>query len=254
MGSMNDLVEQLKQIARQAGDVIMEVYSSGDLGTQIKKEPGYISPITRADKAANDIIVSQLEKISRYPIISEENDRRTVESDKFWLVDPLDGTKGFVDQNGEFTVNIALIDKGEPVLGVVYVPAKRLLYWGGKSVKAHKQEGDHPSAPIRAVFKGKVPVVFTSRRHRGQQLEEFLDEMGEYKEVSMDSSLKFCLIAEGAATVYPRFWQTHLWDTAAADAVVRAAGGSVHDLKGKPLGYYPKGDLINPYFIAKTRA
>lgn len=249
---MNDLVEPLKQVARQAGDVIMEVYGSDDFGTEIKEESGFASPITKADKAANDIIVRQLEKISEYPIISEENDRRTAKSDKFWLVDPLDGTKGFVAKNGEFTVNIALIDKGEPVLGVVYAPAKHILYWGGKDVNAHKQEDDHSGQEIRAIYKGDIPIVFTSRRHRGQQMEEFLHNLGEHKELIMDSSLKLCLIADGSAAIYPRFWQTHLWDTAAADAIVRAAGGSVRDLQGNALSYYPKSDLINPYFIAKT--
>lgn len=251
---MNDLVESLKQIARQAGEVIMEIYGSDDFGTELKEEPGYTSPITKADKGANDVIVSRLEKISSYPVISEENDRRSVDTDKFWLVDPLDGTKGFIDRNGEFTVNIALIENGEPVLGVVYVPASQVLYWGGKNVKAHKQIDGQAAKEIRAAYKGKVPVVFTSRRHRSPRLQKFLDDLGEYKEVSMDSSLKFCLIAEGAASIYPRFRQTYLWDTAAADAVVRAAGGTVLDLKGNPLSYWPNRNLENPNFIAQAKA
>lgn len=250
---MQELLEKICLIAHKAGDGIMEVYESGDFDTEIKNDEGFKSPLTRADKAAHQIIEDSLRQISQFPIISEEGSHEIGGEDKFWLVDPLDGTKEFIKKNGEFTVNIALIEGGRPVLGVVYAPAKHVLYVGAENSGAWKVEKGEKSA-IKSEFRGKIPIVITSRSHRDPRLDNLLESIGEYKEISMGSSLKLCLIAEGKAQLYPRLAPTMLWDTAAADAIVRAAGGSVRDLTGKPLIYQPQENLKNPFFVTITES
>lgn len=238
-------LESVIDLAKLAGEAVLEVYNQDDHRVELKEDD---SPITKADKASNDIITKGLSKISELPIISEENETKTVDSDRFWLVDPLDGTKEFIKRNGEFTVNIALIDNQEPILGVVYAPAKNVLYAADDS--GAFKESTRGKEPIKAVYKKPTPTVIVSRSHRDKMIEEFLGELGECKQISMGSSLKLCLIAEGRASHYPRFAPTYTWDTAAADAIVRAAGGSVKDLHGKPLVYPPKVQK-NPFFISK---
>lgn len=239
-------LQQVEVIARQAGAAIMEVYDSADFNIELKDDK---SPLTKADKLASEIIEVELLKIADYEVISEENNERSGRAERFWLVDPLDGTKEFIKRNGEFTVNIGLIENGRPVLGVVYAPVLDRLYAGVENEGAYVIEASAEPRPIRATFDGSVPVIVTSRSHKDERTQKLLDKIGEYEETSMGSSLKLCLIAEGKAELYPRLAPTYLWDTAAADAVVRSAGGTVKNELGQLLEYYPVKSLKNPYFI-----
>ena len=168
---------------------------------------------------------------------------------RYLLIDPLDGTKEFVNRNGEFTVNIALIDSHRPVFGVVYVPVQDKTYLGCEGHGAELREGDNVAA-IRVAGTSSTPVrIVGSRSHRGSSLDTFLERLGETDIVPMGSSLKFCVIAEGRADIYPRLGPTSEWDTAAAQAVVEQAGGKVLELDGKPLSYNAKEDILNPWFV-----
>lgn len=244
---MDKLLEQVIGIAQQAGDAIMEVYHSDEHGVETKEDD---SPLTIADKAANDIIVRELEKISKLPIISEENEQREG-ADTFWLVDPLDGTKEFIKKNGEFTVNIGLIHNKKPILGVVYAPDKGVTYVGSEA-GAFKYEAGQETK-ITAHHDEAMPTIVASRSHRDERVDALLENIGEHKIVSMGSSFKLCLVADGTAMLYPRLAPTYLWDTAAADAVVRAAGGRVQNLAGEDLTYDPAKDMKNPFFVVSTK-
>lgn len=239
-----ELLDKVVIIAKKAGDKIMEVYESRDFDVATKSDE---SPLTKADLAANEIITSKLKEISDLDIVSEEG-RHETKSEKFWLVDPLDGTKEFIKHNDEFTVNIALVENGAPILGVVYAPAKNLLYFGAKNFGSFKIDADGKHE-IQAIFSGDIPVVVASRSHRDERVNRLLEEIGPHKEISMGSSLKLCLVSEGKAQIYPRLAPTMLWDTAAADAVVRAAGGKVGTLQGDELVYKPSENLKNPFFV-----
>ena len=245
---MKDLVEQVVLIAKKAGDEILDVYQSDDFGESKKSDQ---SPLTKADKAANDAIVKGLSETSDLPIVSEENEIREINGKKFWLVDPLDGTKEFIKRNGEFTVNIALIDNGEPVLGVVHAPVLNVFYIGSEH-GAFKID-NNKKTKINAKFKDKKIKVVASRSHLNEATNKFLEQINDYELISMGSSLKLCLVAEGKAAIYPRLAPTCLWDTAAADAVVRAAGGSVRDENGKTLSYRLTKDMLNPFFIVLAK-
>lgn len=245
------LLDSVIQIAHRAGGAILEVYESPDFNVELK---GDDSPLTRADIAANKLIVEGLTELTPdIPVLSEESkqvpfaDRRDWST--YWLVDPLDGTKEFIKRNGEFTVNIALVSNGSPVLGVVYAPVLHRTYYAANGVGAFVQEGQGEAEPIKAAAYEGTPIkIVASRSHAGPDLQGFLDSVGDYDVVSMGSSLKLCLVAEGAAHLYPRLGPTMEWDTAAAHAVVNEAGGSVTDLEGTPLRYN-KEDLLNPYFM-----
>lgn len=250
--TVTPLLQQMITIAKQAGDAIMEVYQSDDFGAETKHDGDFASPLTRADKAAHRIIVERLEQLASYDIISEEGENRMVETELYWLVDPLDGTKEFVKRNGEFTVNIALMKGARPLLGVVYAPALDVYYCGNvEHRKAFKiEKGDKKD--IEAVSHSMSPKIVVSRSHKDEQTQKLLDSIGEYEEVSMGSSLKLCLVAEGKAALYPRLGPTSLWDTAAADAVVTAAGGSVTTISGLPLQYEPEREILNPHFVVEA--
>jgi 3'(2'), 5'-bisphosphate nucleotidase len=170
---------------------------------------------------------------------------------RYWLVDPLDGTREFIKRNGEFTVNIALIEGHEPVLGVIYVPVTRVLYYACRGHGAYKKEAGATATALEVhPWAGEgTALVAGSRSHAGEHLKFFLDRVGDYELVSMGSSLKLCLVAEGKADIYPRFGLTSEWDTAAAQCVVEEAGGMVVDLNGTPLRYNTKESLLNPYFL-----
>lgn len=244
------LLAEMTRIARLAGEAIMDVYESDDFDVEVKSDN---SPLTRADKAAHDVIARELSKMSEYDIVSEEGDNRSPQTEAFWLVDPLDGTKEFVKRNGEFTVNIALVKAGKPALGVVYAPVTDIYYCGDVAAgQAYKIAGDEKTA-IAAQSSGEVPKIVVSRSHKDERTQALLDFIGEHEEVPMGSSLKLCLVAEGAAELYPRLGPTSLWDTAAADAVVTAAGGTVHNEQGDPLEYAPGVNIKNPYFIVATK-
>lgn len=248
---MKSLIDPVVALAEDAGRAILEVYST-DFEVQSKDDD---SPLTQADLAAHHCIVAGLESLTPgMPIISEEarlpdfEERRGWE--RYWLIDPLDGTKEFVKRNGEFTVNIALIEKHRPVLGVVHVPVQGKTYLGCEGYGAELREGSESPLTIHIATRSAKPVrVVGSRSHRSASLDAYLENLGEYTMIAMGSSLKFCVIAEGKADLYPRLGLTSEWDTAAAQAVVEQAGGSVVTLDGKPLQYNTKSDILNPYFF-----
>jgi len=252
---MKELLNNIVDIAKQAGDTIMTVYDSDDFNIELKNDD---SPLTRADIAANDVIVAALTKLTPdIPILSEESANAPYDTrkhwKKFWLVDPLDGTKEFIKRNGEFTVNIAFIENGSPVLGVVYAPVLKHTYFGAEDLGAFKQESNNLTEEIKvADHRDKKLKVVASRSHAGPDLQSFLDGLGDYDVISMGSSLKLCLVAEGAAHLYPRLGPTMEWDTAAAHAIVNAAGGKVVNLDKEAL-QYNKEDLLNPYFIVEGK-
>ena len=248
-------------IARKAGEAILTVYNRpGDLSVQSK---GDESPLTEADLASHHAIMEGLAALpDQYPVMSEESTeqvgwdvRRNWE--RFWLVDPLDGTKEFVKRNGEFTVNIALIHKGRPLLGVVYVPVTGVTYAGLVGTGAWKIEGGN-CARIRvrdlaaAKAAGK-PVIVASRSHGGDKLEPLLKDIelkiGAFDTANLGSSLKICLVAEGRADLYPRLGPTSEWDTGAAQAVLEAAGGALLDPSLQPLPYNRGESVLNPHFV-----
>jgi 3'(2'), 5'-bisphosphate nucleotidase len=247
------LLSPLLDIARSAGEQIMRVYAT-DFDVAIKADK---SPVTDADLAAHKVIVADLRRITPdIPVLSEESasipyaERRRWDS--YWLVDPLDGTKEFISKNGDFTVNIALIQNGAPVAGVVHVPVTGMSYYGCVGVGAFRRDKDGQASPIkvRTLIEGKPVKVVASRSHRGELLDGYLAKLGPHETVSRGSSLKFCLVAEGSADVYPRLGPTSEWDTGAGHAVVLAAGGQVIGMDGKPLPYNSKDSLLNPHFIA----
>jgi 3'(2'), 5'-bisphosphate nucleotidase len=247
---VKDWAEAISGIARAAGDEIMAVYAQ-DFNVIQKADA---SPLTQADLAAHRCIVSKLPALdARLPILSEESadiawSKRRNWS-RYWLVDPLDGTREFIKKNGEFTVNIALIENGEPILGVVYAPVIDWLLVGGRGFGAHWHKAGNSG--IATVAESAVPLrVAASRSHRDEKTQSYLDRMGSADTFGIGSSLKFCKIATGEIDLYPRFGPTSEWDTAAAQAVLEAAGGGVFTLDGKPLLYNTKESLLNPHFIA----
>jgi 3'(2'), 5'-bisphosphate nucleotidase len=247
------LLERVAEIARQAGREILTVYAAG--GTRAKEKADQ-SPLTVADLRAHRLIVRRLAELgAEVPVLSEEA-AATPFSERsqwrrYWLVDPLDGTREFLARNGEFTVNIALIEAHAPALGVVHVPVTDTTYGGLPGSGAWRQSASSPPERIRVAARSATPPrVVASRSHRGVSLEAFLEQLGAHQLLSLGSALKFCLIAEGAADVYPRVGPTSEWDTAAAHAVVSAAGGTVSRLDGSPLEYNTRAELVNPEFVA----
>ncbi len=246
-------LDSVSETARQAGAAIMEIYAR-DFDIENK---GDGSPLTEADLAAHALICERLAELTpELPILSEESRDIPYEErsqwNRYWLVDPLDGTKEFINRNGEFTVNIALIENGHPVLGVVYAPVMDILYTGCAG-QATRQEQDTAGAAIRVrTFTGEQPGLVASRSHAGPALATAIEGLqarfGEVDTVSMGSSFKLCLVAEGRADLYPRLGPTSEWDTAAAHAVVEAAGGRVTTLQGEDLCYNKK-NLLNPWFL-----
>jgi len=246
------LAQNVAIIAAEAGVAAMEHYIKAD-GVVMTKEDS--SPLTLADLASHNLIIERLGELTPdIPILSEESgDEIAYEMRKgwnrFWLVDPLDGTKEFIKRNGEFTVNIALMEKGRPVLGAVDAPALGKSYHAWKGGGAYRSIGG--GAPVRihvADYRDQRLKVVASRSHQTPELKEFLDKLGECDIVSSGSSLKLMMVAEGSAHLYPRIGYTMEWDTAAAQVVVEEAGGEVTDLEGHHLGYN-KESLRNPFFM-----
>lgn len=246
------LLEPVVELAREAGEHILGIYDR-DFTVVSKMDA---SPLTAADIASHRHIVDGLNGLTPgIPVLSEESKEIPWEERKawseYWLVDPLDGTKEFVNRNGEFTVNIALIQDHAPVMGVVHVPVKGEDYYGIRGIGAWRRTGDADAVRIHIARLSGGPVrVVGSRSHRGAALDAYLEKLGHHELVSMGSSLKFCLVAEGRADVYPRLGPTSEWDTGAAQAVVEAAGGRVVDTAGEPLAYNTKAEFLNPWFIA----
>jgi 3'(2'), 5'-bisphosphate nucleotidase len=256
-GSMRDewltWLEPVRALAAEASERILEIYVTA-FGVTAKDDD---SPLTAADLAAHHVIVSGLQRLTPgIPILSEESaavpfaERSTWR--RHWLVDPLDGTREFVERNGQFTVNIALIDEHEPVLGVVRIPVTGLCYFAARGHGAFRAEPGQPPCPIGVQpLRPAAPVrVVGSRSHGGLGLPKFVAKLGSHELVAIGSSLKFCQVAEGAADVYPRLGPTSEWDTAAAQAIVEVAGGRVVSAEtGEPLRYNTRESLLNPHFI-----
>ncbi len=241
----------LMPIVDRAGAAIMRIYN-GEFAVQHKSDD---SPLTLADLESQRLILEGLAALTpKLPVLSEESaqapwtERRGWQD--LWVVDPLDGTREFVKRNGEFTINIALISQHEPVLGVVAAPAQQVVYWGAKGVGAFRKRGlDAPTAIHVAPVARPLRVV-GSRSHAGAQTAAYLERLGAHVISGIGSSLKFCLLAEGSADLYPRFGPTSEWDTAAGQAVLESAGGQVTRLDGHRLRYNCRESLVNADFVA----
>lgn len=245
----SELLSAAKDAAVKAGVAIMKVFATEDFNIEYKDDE---SPVTKADKAANKII-SEVLQVTSLPILSEENEQVPFSERKayvqYWLVDPLDGTKSFIRREPDFTVNIALIQNNVSVLGVVYVPITKKLYWGSKGAGAFVEEfGVQKRIHIS---KTAEPIrIVASKNHLDEATERFLKKFAKPEIKNIGSSLKILAIAEGTADLYPRLRPSCMeWDTAAAHAVLEAAGGYIFDLENKPLRYN-KEDLLNPGFVA----
>lgn len=254
MNASPAVLDKLVALVRRAGDEVLAVYES-DFRVDVKADR---SPVTAADLRAHDVIAAGLERIAPdIPVVSEESAPPPFEArsqwPRFWLVDPLDGTKEFVNRNGDFTVNIALIESGKPALGVVGVPARGRIYAGGADGGYCLDSGGRTPLKTRRMRDEAITVV-ASRSHRDERLTQYLSALEQrfatVSATSVGSSLKFCLLAAGEADFYPRLSPTAEWDTAAAHAVLRAAGGDVRRWDGRSLAYGTKASLLNPEFYA----
>lgn len=245
------LLKDVEKIALEAGQIILSLYKQ-DNTIHFKSD---MLPFTEADKKAHEIIVRRLKNLNpKVPIISEEDLKEnyyTNELTQYWLIDPLDGTKEFINQNGEFTVNIALINLGFPTLGVVYAPALGITYLASKGHGAFKRQiNQNNPNQIYVRKKSQQFKIVTSRSHRDKLTNLFIKKSGFNEVLECGSSLKFCIVAEGLADIYPRFGTTSHWDTAAAQCILEEAGGLVFDINGKRLCYKHSKNKLNPFFIA----
>lgn len=249
-------LKAIEDIAIQAGVEILKVYNaSHSIEVELKADD---SPITEADRLAHKTIVEALNALTpNIPVLSEESTAIDYEVRRlwslYWLVDPLDGTREFISRNGEFSVNIALINEGNPILGVIHVPVLGITYSGQTGVGASKQLAGEEPVAIKTQALGSPIRIVASRHHRGAEVDQLISNItatrGEPEVVTMGSSLKMCLLAEGAADFYPRLGPTSEWDTGAAHAILNAAGGELVDLNFKPLRYNQKDGLLNPSFL-----
>tara|TARA_Y100000590_G_scaffold139674_1_gene159994 strand:+ start:15344 stop:16150 length:807 start_codon:yes stop_codon:yes gene_type:complete len=253
-----ELSELTSEIALKASEEVMDIYQRSEVSS-VRKSDG--SPVTEADISSHKIITEGLTKLALdIPILSEEDaTKRKLEHKIFWLIDPLDGTKEFLNRNGEFTVNIALIDEGSPRLGIVSAPATFELYKGIKELGAFKvQDGVQEEIKTRAINKGSVTVT-VSRSHKTEKDKIFLNNLSktfeDIKLIEAGSSLKLCKVAEGAADIYCRMGPTYQWDIAAGHAVAESAGGALKALSGKNFHYLYDSELKNPefYCVGDTR-
>lgn len=252
MSNINSLLDIAKQASIEAGKAIMEIYKEDNPEIQLKDNN---SPLTRADKASHKIICDAL-KETGINILSEEGKAIPFEERKsweyYWLIDPLDGTKEFIKKNGEFTVNIALIHNGWPVLGVVYVPVFDTLYWGLRDGGAYKQISTNQPQKLSVDKDVPVNVIVASRSHLSKETSDFISNYPSAELISMGSSLKFLLVAEGNAQIYPRFAPTMEWDTAAAQAIVESAGGKVLNFPEMTRLNYNRPNMLNGWFICSN--
>jgi 3'(2'), 5'-bisphosphate nucleotidase len=246
------LLHEVVEIAKRAGEAIMAVYEQG-IEIQHKADN---SPLTQADMAAHHVIEDGLNRLTpALPVLSEESASVPFATrsqwSRYWLVDPLDGTREFIKRNGEFTVNIALIENHQSVMGVVFAPALGLLFYAAKGEGAYRQLAERTPELIHARdFDSTQVAVVGSRSYAGEELMRFLDRMGPHMLISMGSSLKICLVAEGRADVYPRLGLTSEWDTAAAQIVLEEAGGRLVGMSNTPFRYNLKDSLLNTHFFA----
>lgn len=250
---LSELIEAATQLVKVTGERIVEIYATDDFKIEKKADT---SPLTIADMLAHHTLVEGLKIITpHWPILSEESATVSYTERKrwsrYWLIDPLDGTREFIKRNGEFTVNVALIENQRPILGIVYVPVTQICY------SASRYGGAFKSSPTESIHSIKVRscapqrlTVAGSRSHEDEYLQRFIKTLAKDVElIHVGSALKTCLVAEGKVDVYPRFGPTSEWDTAAAQCVVEQAGGFLTDIQLQPLRYNTKDSLLNPYFL-----
>jgi len=249
-----ELIEQLIDLSIEAGDAILEIYDS-EIDVQVKSDN---SPLTKADLKSNSIIVKRLKTlVPNIPILSEEEADISfnVRSkwNEYWLIDPLDGTKEFVNKNGEFTVNIALIRDHKPIFGLIHLPIKKHTYWGCKDKGSFFLDQGNNIKKINVSNHMNQPIrIATSRSHPSEKLTNLLNKIDNYELLEVGSSLKFCLIASGEADIYPRLGPTSEWDIAAGHAIVSFAGGSIQHVDGSEIKFNEKKNYINKDFIASN--
>ena len=251
----SDLIRIVGPILKDAGDKIIEIYNSGRINIVNHKSDD--SPLTLADIASNESIIKGLEDNFNYPIISEELENVPFEErkkfEKYWCVDPLDGTKEFINRNGEFTVNIALIENGIPTFGGIYVPVTDTYYFGVEGEGAYKKEGSNELKELRVNKNCGDWIAVGSKSHANPKEKTFYEKIGVKESFSVGSSLKFCMVAEGSADLYYRSGPTMEWDIAAGHAILRSAGGEVYkDLDCKEIFVYNKENLLNGPFLATS--
>ena len=254
--NLESLLPQIIHIARAAGEAILAVYAQDDVGIRTKADA---TPVTKADFAANQVIADRLAELSQYPVLSEESEHKPWQErqnwQRYWLVDPLDGTREFIKRNGEFSVNIALIEGNYPLFGVFHLPFFRTTYWGGAGLGAWKQENGAEAMAIttRTFQPEKEVVALSSRSHITEATAHYLEALqAVYPNMTLKkvgSSLKSCLVAEGLADIYPRLGPTCEWDTGAVQAIVEGAGGVLLMPDGQRFTYNAKESLVNGDFI-----
>ena len=248
------LISSTVEITKEAGEAITEIYNS-DFAYQLKKD---LSPITAADKLSHNIITERLKTLTpEIPILSEENCdipyKIRSQWTQYWLVDPLDGTKEFIKKNGEFTVNIALIENNNPIFGIIHIPVTNETYWGSQVNGSFYLNKNNDVERIRVSDNHQNPMrIVASRSHPSEMLNSLLEKLVDYEIIEVGSSIKFCHIASGQADCYPRFGPTSEWDTAAGEAIVRFAGGQIVTTNGNSIKYNLKGNYLNPNFIVSN--
>ena len=243
-------IQEIVKLAKQAGKIIMKHYQQSEIETSYKHDS---SPVSAADLESNELICHRLEQLYPHiPIISEENKNDSqIEENMIWMIDPLDGTKSFLNKTGEFTVNIGLIIDNKPKLGVVYSPLSDMVYYVGNDGIPYKEP---TPIQVRIIPKEGATILTSALSTNYPKLTQYLQSQKVNKIIPTSSAFKICMIAEGVADLYPRFGQTMEWDTAAGHAILNAAGGSITDLDNKPLtyGHFDK-QYYNPEFIAKGK-
>ena len=252
---MEKMILEIAKLAEEAGRAIMDVYERESFDVTEKDDR---SPLTEADLASNRVIIEGLSLFDPpAPVLSEESTEAPYETRKkwrrYWLVDPLDGTKEFIKKNGEFTVNIALMEENRPVAGVVSAPALGVTWYAAKGLGAWRRKSGEESERIKVSPPGDEPIkIVASRSHRGSEVDGFIEKLNRpYEVISCGSSIKLCKVAEGAAHLYPRFGPTMEWDIAAAHIVVTEAGGIITGTTGESI-VFNKKELLNPYFIVSA--
>jgi 3'(2'), 5'-bisphosphate nucleotidase len=245
------LLKDLQLLVHQAGEAIMQVYQTADFGIETKKDD---SPVTKADLDAHYCLIDGLAKLTpNIAIVSEEDPASQIVPQThncYWLIDPLDGTKEFINRNGQFTVNLALIEDNAPSFGFVSTPIDQTLYWGGQHLGAWRLR-DNALKPLHTQACQTPMRVVASKSHLNQATRDFIANLGDTTLVQAGSSLKLLRIAEGEADIYPRLAPTCEWDTAAAQAVLEGASGKVTQVDGSPM-QYGKADILNPHFVASS--
>lgn len=251
-----DLINQIIEISKESGEAILKVYNT-NFDFQIKDD---LSPLTKADILSHKIICERLKALTpNIPILSEESSYISFEErskwNQYWLIDPLDGTKEFINRNGEFTVNIALIRNNSPVFGVIHVPTNGTTYWGSLQTGSHQLNcgSESNELSVSKDYKGPLKIV-SSRSHPSKELSKILQKIKDCEIINVGSSLKFCLVASGEAHCYPRLGPTSEWDTAAGEIIARSAGAMIVDLRNRELKYNSRESYLNPPFLVSNNS